>query len=360
MKDQQNDFIVDTENPFNDSVFRSNNFHSRPKATNAIMASTNTKNGVYYDQPDDETYIFRTTKYNVYSVQHGVIRPIRLNNLMSNRLNNGLAKKQKGVYIVKYFNHYKNSDIKTILRHYATAVLDIDMDILETLTAELTSFISKPNQDILRFRIIKFISEADLLRDSVVSDDLMNGEIVIGSPDRLATQHKDNKVSILTIEIFDNTQDVYHLTLGNQVHSVFTSNNSSGKVGGHIKLTNHGMTIIDKQLTTSNIKDFGLFASRTEALETVNIDKRLEMEKLKHERMKQTNEIELTKLKRQLQIENFAADMYKRKLDLELTKLKFNSDKIKLYTTASSTYVKTGIDIGVKIITMFLPVPAKV
>ncbi len=357
--DDRYNFIVDSEQNFNDSVFRSSDYNSRHKANNALTMNGSVNNGTYYKEPDDETYIFKSTKYDVYTSQHGIIRPIRYNNILSNRLKNGLAKKQHGVYIIKYFHHYKNKDIKTILTHYATTASDIDIDILENLTAELTNFITKANQKVLRFRMIKFIPEADLMKHGVIHDNLLNGDIIIGNPARLSTNSKHSKVTTLSIEIFDNNQDVYHMTIGNQVHSIYTNNNSTGNISGHIKLINHGMTLVDKPLSYTNIKDFGLFASRKEALEMVNIDKRLEMEKLKHDKMKHDNEIELTKLKRQIQLEGFAVDMYKRKLDIEITKLKFNSEKIKLYTTASSTYVKTGIDIGVKIITMFLPTPIK-
>jgi len=351
--------MCDIEQGFNDTVFNSATTNRHPKRNNSIGLNTSSKDGMFINDPDDKIYLFRNTSTMIHSMTHGILRPIRYNNLYSNRLVNGLANRQKGVFIIRYFNFYKNMDIKNIIRYYSTTETDIDTDTLNYLVNELTLFLTRTIHNELKFRIIKFIPEEDLQCHGLVYDSFTNGNIVIGDPTRLSTQDLEPVKSTLSIEIFDNKQDLYHFCLGKDIYPVFTNNNKNGEVEGHIKLVNHGTTRIDKKVSMEELKHYGVFYNRQEAVEFVNIDKQLEMAKLKHERMKIENELELTKLKRQIQLENFAADMYKRKLDIELSKIRFNSEKVKLYTSASSTYIKSGADIGVKLISMFIPLLKK-
>jgi len=348
-------YIVDVEQNFNDSIFHSGKFNRANRNSSLLGANNSVRDGLFYNEPDDMTYIFKTSKYDIFTREHGIIRPVRYNNLTSNRITNGLAKKKKGVYIIKSFNFYKLPEIRDIIAHYATSAVDIEQDILESLNQELNLFLSRGNQSVLKFRIIKFISEDTLMFNGIFKDSLLNGDLIIGSPSRLSVNNHTPIATTLTIEITDNKQDVYHITIGQEVHSIYAGNNHNGEIGGHIKLTNHGMLLIDDKLTEENIKNYGIFSSKNEALASINFESRLELEKIKHDRMKLDHELELTKLKRRISLEGYAVDIYKRELDLELTRLKYNFEKIKLYATSSTTYLKTGMEIGVKIISMFVP-----
>ena len=358
--DKPGNIIVDVEQGFNDTVFRSTKYNRTPKANSMLSMNNAAIDGTYYNEPDDATYVFKTTRSDIHTIIHGIVRPVRYNNIITNRLVNGLANKQKGIYIVKYFNFYKSMDIKSIMNFYATTAVDIDPDILDTLSMELSGFVLRVKQPVLKFRLIKFISEKDMLSEGRYHDDWLNGEIVIGDPTRLSYIDKVPVVTTLTIEITDNKQDIYHMAIGSEIHNIYTGNNANGATQGHIKLVNHGMVLIDAKLNTDNLKQYGLFASRKEALEFINIDKRLEMMKLSHERMKYESDVELTKLKRQMQIDTFAIDMYKRKTDIELSKMKYNHERIKLYSSLSTFYIKTGIAVGSKIISMFVPMFDKI
>lgn len=355
MGKQNSGLVIDVEKSFNDSVFIPSGDTLRSQS-GMLSGNTSVTTALHYREPDYETYIFKTTKHTVHSRVYGVVKPVRFNRILNHNLEKVLTKGEKGVYIIKYFNHHNTTDLKSVIKYYLSNSLETDDEIIKSLELELSKYIKSGTTKPLKFRITKFIKESDLLKVGVLKDTLFGGELIIGNPNRLAMMNDHITKTNIEITIEDNVQDVYYLVLGGNVYNVFTGTNNSGETSGNIKVINDGIVIQDQDLNANNLSKNGLFRDKTAALESLDMEKKIELIKLNFEKEKMNNEMNMMKLKREMQLDAHAFDAYKRFLDLELTNSKLNYEKVKLYSSSTSTYLKMGSELGAKILTMFIPV----
>jgi len=355
MSNQDKNLYIDVEQDFNDSIFIPSGDTLRGRKG---MLSTNSSitSALHYREPDYETYIFKNTKHLVYSRVFGIIKPVRFNRILNNKLEKTITKGLKGVYVIKYFNHHNTTDLKNIVKYYLSNVSDIADNVIQTLELELSRYIKSGSTRPLKFRITKFIKESDLLECGVYSDNLFNGDLIIGNPNRLSEFTHRNTTTSIEIAISDNTQDIYHLVLGDNIYNIYTGTSNTGNVTGNLKIVNDGIEIYSKELSSDDFAKNGLHRNKDAALEVVDIDKRMELIKLRFEKDKIDNELSMMRLKKDMQLDGYAFDMYKRSIDLELTNSKLNYEKVKLYSSSTSSYLKMGSEFGVKILTMFIPV----
>lgn len=252
-----------------------------------------------YNKELMRTYAFNTTNTTVYGIVDGVPLIIPHDNGFSKlrKVMGDIDIYEPGVFIIKTYTYRHIEDISSMVEYWHGSDMNMPEETIEQIKEFIINFTSKSyRDDKVKFRLIEFISYADLLAYDRFSK-IFGGTISISIKNRYTYTYNDNKITIS----LKGDGETKWLTLGDKILPLQTSK----RVSKNELLLQHSASKVENY-AINKLSDINIFDTQEEASSNTNTnnikrDKHLlEVDKLKYDEKKLIAEVIQTEEKNEL------------------------------------------------------------
>ncbi len=285
---------------------------------------------MYYNSPDEKTYIFKNTHKKIFQSSCGIVKTIRNNSTLESSIYSKLKQINKeGVIVVKYHYVEKDTYFGDLVNYYKSSIPNIDKRVMGDILERINWFLNNKSTNIsVPIRIIKFIPFELIEEHGIYKDEVSGVELATNSPKKFEIGSHVYETEI-KIGLDSRNRNKFYLSLGDEIIPLYSNMTGTEEVEGYVKIDSMGVGVLEDRIDSCNLSKYGIYNTKKEAEEHNNLEKHIEVKKINIEEKKLKHEEDMMILKRSIALENQAFEREKRKTELIILETKLDGEKYK-------------------------------